>query len=43
MLVQLYGQSRSCYAMSRDGLFPKFFGDVHDKYRTRSGTWSSDC
>ena len=34
MLVQLYGQSRICYAMSRDGLFPKFFGDVHDKYRT---------
>ena len=26
MLVQLYGQSRICYAMSRDGLFPKFFG-----------------
>ncbi len=22
MLVQLYGQSRICYAMSRDGLFP---------------------
>ena len=40
MLVQLYGQSRICYAMSRDGLFPKFFGDVHDKYRTPfKGTW----
>ena len=34
MLVQLYGQSRICYAMSRDGLFPKFFGEVHPKYRT---------
>ena len=34
MLVQLYGQSRICYAMSRDGLFPKFFGHVHEKYRT---------
>ncbi len=31
MLVQLYGQSRICYAMSRDGLFPKFFGEVHDE------------
>ena len=40
MLVQLYGQSRICYAMSRDGLFPKFFGDVHPKYRTPfKGTW----
>ena len=34
MLVQLYGQSRICYAMSRDGLFPEFFGHVHEKYRT---------
>ena len=40
MLVQLYGQSRICYAMSRDGLFPKFFGEVHPKYRTPfNGTW----
>lgn len=40
MLVQLYGQSRICYAMSRDGLFPKLFGDVHRKYRTPfKGTW----
>ena len=40
MLVQLYGQSRICYAMSRDGLFPKFFGHVHEKYRTPfKGTW----
>ena len=40
MLVQLYGQSRICYAMSRDGLFPKFFGEVHEKYRTPfKGTW----
>ncbi len=40
MLVQLYGQSRICYAMSRDGLFPKFFGEVHPKYRTPfKGTW----
>ncbi|MDU1019697.1 MAG: amino acid permease [Bifidobacterium breve] len=40
MLVQLYGQSRICYAMSRDGLFPEFFGHVHEKYRTPfKGTW----
>lgn len=40
MLVQLYGQSRICYAMSRDGLFPKFFGEVHPKYQTPfKGTW----
>jgi len=26
--------------MSRDGLFPKFFGEVHPKYRTPfKGTW----
>ncbi len=28
ILVQLYGQSRITYSMSRDGLFPKFFGEV---------------
>ena len=40
MLVQLYGQSRICYAMSRDGLFPKFFGEVNKKYHTPfKGTW----
>ncbi|KFI72411.1 amino acid transporter [Bifidobacterium minimum] len=40
MLVQLYGQSRICYAMGRDGLFPKFFADVNPRYRTPfKGTW----
>ncbi|MEE8666554.1 MAG: amino acid permease [Bifidobacterium mongoliense] len=40
MLVQLYGQSRICYSMSRDGLLPAFFGEVHHKYRTPfKGTW----
>ncbi|PJM75519.1 APC family permease [Bifidobacterium simiarum] len=40
MLVQLYGQSRICYAMARDGLFPKLFGEVHKKYLTPfKGTW----
>jgi APA family basic amino acid/polyamine antiporter len=40
ILVQLYGQSRISYAMSRDGLFPKLFGEVHPKHRTPwKGTW----
>ncbi|HAT53763.1 MAG TPA: amino acid permease, partial [Lactobacillus sp.] len=40
ILVQLYGQSRISYSMSRDGLFPKFFGDVDKKHQTPfKGTW----
>lgn len=40
MLVCLYGQSRISYSMSRDGLFPKFFSDIHQKYQTPAkGTW----
>lgn len=40
VLVQLYGQSRISYSMSRDGLFPKFFGDVDQKHKTPfKGTW----
>lgn len=40
ILVQLYGQSRISYSMSRDGLFPKFFGEVNPKYQTPyKGTW----
>lgn len=34
MLVMLMGQSRVFYSMSRDGLLPKFFSDVHPKFRT---------
>jgi APA family basic amino acid/polyamine antiporter len=34
MLVMLLGQSRVFYSMSRDGLLPKFFGQIHNKYRT---------
>jgi APA family basic amino acid/polyamine antiporter len=30
----LLGQSRVFYSMSRDGLVPKLFSDVHPKYRT---------
>lgn len=40
ILVQLYGQSRITYSMSRDGLFPKFFGDVSLQHQTPyKGTW----
>lgn len=34
MLVMLMGQSRVFYSMSRDGLLPKFFGQIHHKFRT---------
>jgi APA family basic amino acid/polyamine antiporter len=34
LLVMLYGQTRIFYAMSRDGLLPKVFSNVHEKYRT---------
>ena len=34
ILVMLMGQSRVFYTMSNDGLLPKFFSQVHPKYRT---------
>ena len=34
ILVMLLGQSRVFYSMSRDGLVPKIFSDVHPRYRT---------
>lgn len=34
MLVMLMGQSRVFYTMSKDGLLPPFFGEIHSKYRT---------
>jgi APA family basic amino acid/polyamine antiporter len=34
ILVMLMGQSRVFYTMSRDGLVPKVFSDVHPRYRT---------
>ena len=34
ILVMLLGQSRVFYSMSRDGLVPKVFSDVHPKYQT---------
>src|SRR5436309_1798734 len=34
ILVMLLGQSRVFYSMSRDGLVPRIFSDVHPRYRT---------
>lgn len=34
MLVMLMGQSRVFYTMSKDGLLPSFFSEIHSKFRT---------
>ena len=39
ILVMLLGQSRVFYSMSRDGLVPKVFSDVHPRFRT---PWKSN-
>jgi APA family basic amino acid/polyamine antiporter len=40
LLVFQYGQARIWYAMSRDGLFPRFFSAVHAKFKTPHwSTW----
>lgn len=39
MLVMLLGQSRVFYSMSRDGLLPRVFSDIHAKFRT---PWKSN-
>jgi len=39
MLVMLLGQSRVFYSMSRDGLLPKVFSDIHSNFRT---PWKSN-
>lgn len=39
ILVMLLGQSRVFYSMSRDGLVPKIFHEVHPKFRT---PWKSN-
>jgi APA family basic amino acid/polyamine antiporter len=39
ILVMLMGQSRVFFSMSRDGLVPKVFSEVHPKYRT---PWKSN-
>jgi len=40
ILVMTYAQTRISFAMSRDGLLPKVFSEVHPKYRTPfRATW----
>jgi APA family basic amino acid/polyamine antiporter len=39
ILVMLMGQSRVFFSMSRDGLVPKIFSDVHPKFQT---PWKSN-
>jgi APA family basic amino acid/polyamine antiporter len=39
ILVMLLGQSRVFYSMSRDGLVPKIFSEVHPRYQT---PWKSN-
>ncbi|MFC3624543.1 amino acid permease [Vogesella amnigena] len=40
ILVMTYGQTRILFAMSRDGLLPKVFSEVHPKYGTPyKATW----
>jgi APA family basic amino acid/polyamine antiporter len=34
ILVMLLGQTRVFYSMSKDGLVPKVFSDIHPRYRT---------
>ena len=34
ILVMLLGQSRVFYSMSRDGLLPRMFSDIHPRFRT---------
>lgn len=34
MLVLLYGQTRIFYIIARDGLLPRFFGEVHPRFHT---------
>lgn len=34
IMVMLMGQSRVFYSMSKDGLLPKVFSDVHSKFKT---------
>jgi basic amino acid/polyamine antiporter, APA family len=34
MLVMMLGQTRIFLGMSKDGLLPKFFGEIHEKFKT---------
>jgi len=40
ILVMMYGQIRLFFAMSRDGLLPKIFSELHEKHQTPyKATW----
>ena len=39
ILVMLMGQSRVFYSMSKDGLLPSFFSDIHPRFKT---PWKSN-
>lgn len=39
ILVMLMGQSRVFYSMSKDGLLPAFFSDIHSRFKT---PWKSN-
>ncbi|RBL93449.1 amino acid permease [Chitinophaga flava] len=39
IMVDLWGQSRVFYAMSKDGLLPKVFSEIHPRFRT---PWKSN-
>jgi APA family basic amino acid/polyamine antiporter len=44
VLVLILGQSRVFYAMSRDGMIPRFFGAIHPRFRTPwKGTLVTGC
>jgi APA family basic amino acid/polyamine antiporter len=34
LLINAYGQSRITFQMSRDGMLPRLFGHVHERFRT---------
>lgn len=38
VMMNIYGQSRIFYAMARDGLLPKAFAKIHEKYNSPSFT-----
>jgi APA family basic amino acid/polyamine antiporter len=43
ILVMLLGQSRVFFSMSRDGLLPRVFSDVHPKWKTPGARTCCSC
>jgi len=42
LMIYQYGQARIWFAMSRDGLLPKIFSEVHPRFRTpHASTWAA--